>query len=770
MPKIPAFLLLFLLLSLGLFGCGKPSSTSTPPAEKNAQRVAVPQPSYATAPATYVGSGTCQTCHQAEYQQWQGSHHQQAMMPVATEGAVLGNFAAPALEHHQQQSTFHGKNKQYRISTDQNTASAATLELQYTFGVFPLQQYLTALPSGHWQSLPFAWDSRPSTQGGQQWFHLYADEKVVPGDVLHWRSPSHNANHMCIECHTTNFAKNFDAQNNSFHSTWQEVGVGCESCHGPASNHLAWAKDPQTSQLAQKGFAITLTSGALNLWQHQTDTQKPVRLSPGDSQQIEQCAQCHSRRGRINASNHEKYLLDAFLPSLLDETLYHPDGQIQDEVYEYGSFLQSKMAQQGVTCSNCHNPHSNKVKIEGNGLCLQCHNATYDTPQHTMHSTKQAGSFCIDCHMPTKTYMTVDVRRDHSMRIPRPDLSQSIDTPNACNNCHTDKSAAWAASAIDQHTGTDWKKPHYGETLYAARLGKPSSYSALQQLILDSKQAAIVRASAISLLGNFPTRNSLSLIADMLGNADPLIRLGALRVAELIPPQQQASALMPLLQDERRAIRSEAARILAGNPAVQNDSSFSRARQEYIDSQQINADRASALTNLASLAIREQRMSDAETLLQTAIQREPYYIPASINLSDLYRSIQRESDAERVLQTAMKTVPDSADLRMAYALWLVRNKQIDSATLQLQQATQHSDDPHLYYLYALALSQQGNTEKALTVLDKAATLPSYNRDVRLARVDIAMQSQQAERAAEYLAKWKAEDPEDPAVIQLSQQQ
>ncbi|MBK8288261.1 MAG: hypothetical protein IPK95_06175 [Cellvibrionales bacterium] len=120
---------------------------------------------------------------------------------------VLGNFSAAPLGHHGQQTHFSDQASGYQISTDQQTSSAATLDLAYTFGVFPLQQYLTALPDGRLQSLPFAWDSRADTAGGQRWFHLYDNENIIPGDVLHWRSPSHNANHMCIECHTTNFAK-----------------------------------------------------------------------------------------------------------------------------------------------------------------------------------------------------------------------------------------------------------------------------------------------------------------------------------------------------------------------------------------------------------------------------------------------------------------------------------------------------------------------------------------------------------------------------------
>ncbi len=752
---------IFLTCFLVLFGCEK----STPEATK-----AEPQPASiitqkTTSPATYVGSEQCQSCHTAEQQQWLNSHHHQAMM-LADKNTVLGNFSAPPLKHHHQQTRFNETDGRYTISTDQGTSSAAILPLQYTFGVFPLQQYLTALPEGRWQSLPFAWDSRPAAQGGQHWFHLYADEPIVPGDVLHWRSPSHNANHMCIECHSTDFKKNFHPTDNTFASTWIETGVGCESCHGPGSKHLAWAKNPNASFDKNKGWAFTLTSGSAALWKPQTATEIPTRTIASDNSQIDRCAQCHSRRSRIDTRNDKEKFLDAFMPVLLDESLYFPDGQIQDEVYEYGSFLQSKMAAHGVTCSNCHNPHSGKVKIEGNGLCLQCHSADHNTPKHTMHQPNTAGSFCVDCHMQTRTYMTVDVRRDHSMRIPRPDLSASLNTPNACNNCHTDKSSAWATNAIDKHTNKNWKTSHYGSVIAQARAGIPTAYTALANLIQDNTQPAIVRATAISLLPNFPTRNYFVLLMDALKSNEDLIKLGTLRATETLPPNQQ-SVLLPLLNDATKAVRIEAARQLAGNSIVQNNALFTKARQEYIDSQNIDADRAPALTNLANLAMREQRAQDAEKLLQTAIECEPYYIPASANLADLYRALKRENDAETVLKKAMQLAPNNTELMMSYALWLVRNGKIDEAVAQLQKATQQSNNPHLYYLYALALQQTGKIDEALRSLDKAAALPTYNRDVQLTRINIAIDTKQYDKANAYLKAWQALDPQDPAVIELT---
>ncbi|HSC74914.1 MAG TPA: multiheme c-type cytochrome [Pseudomonadales bacterium] len=756
---------LFIALSLCMIGCDKAVSPTGKTTPGNNQSTSHQLANQDNKQAQYVGSEQCQTCHLSELKDWLQSDHHKAMMTMDS-SHVLGNFSAPPLKHHQQQTSFSYRNNQYQIATDQNTSSAAILELAYTFGIFPLQQYLTTLPDGRIQSLPFAWDSRAEAAGGQRWFHLYNDEKIVPGDVLHWRSPSHNANHMCIECHTTDFAKNYDSKNNSYQSTWKEIGVGCESCHGAGSKHIEWARDSNKPQDSKKGWQIKMTSGSQDLWQHQTETAKAFRKQSGDLVQVERCAQCHSRRSRINTSNNEEFLMDAFLPSLLDETLYYPDGQIQDEVYEYGSFLQSKMANKGVTCSNCHNPHSGKIKIEGNGLCLQCHNASYDNPQHTMHKPDTKGSFCVDCHMPATTYMTIDARRDHSMRIPRPDLSVKLETPNACNKCHTDKSAQWATEKTEEHAGIDWKKSHYGEILAQARLATPSSYNALVELIHDKQQPVIVRATAISLLSNFPTRNFQPMLTDLLGDTEVLIRLGSLRTAEIIPPEQQ-DILIPLLQDQQRAIRIEAARLLAGNPAAKDNPDFIHARQEYIDSQNINADRAPALVNLASFAMHEKRLRDAEEYLLSAIKLEPYYIPASLNLADLYRGTNREDQAEKILLATLQIAPDNAEVNMSYALWLVRAKQMDNAIKYLKKAAASGNNPHFNYIYALALNQQGKALDALQELDRTAAMPAYNRDVHIARIEFATRINRNDLVKKYLDEWQKLDPDDPTLLQIN---
>lgn len=218
------------------------------------------------------------------------------------------------------------------------------------------------------------------------------------------------------------------------------------------------------------------------------------------STELDTCAACHSRRKVItkNPVPGEPYL-DGYLPALLEPGLHHADGQIDGEVYEYGSFLQSRMSAAGVTCSNCHDPHSAKLRAEGNALCGQCHMpAKFDSAEHHHHQPGNAGAQCVNCHMPTKTYMVVDIRRDHSFRVPRPDLSVALGTPNACTQCHAEHSAEWAAQTVaGWFPGGRQTTPHYGTALHAGRVGAADAEEQLDRLILDRSQPAIARAKCV---------------------------------------------------------------------------------------------------------------------------------------------------------------------------------------------------------------------------------------------------------------------------------
>ncbi|HJZ04763.1 MAG TPA: multiheme c-type cytochrome, partial [Patescibacteria group bacterium] len=387
-------------------------------------------------PARFVGGKVCAGCHEEEYKLWSGSHHDLAMQG-ANEKTVLGDFNDVGFTYFGVESKFYRRDGKFMVRTDGPDGKLHDYEIKYTFGIYPLQQYLIEFPGGRLQALSIAWDSRPKSEGGQRWFHLYPNEKIIHDDILHWTGPNQNWNYMCADCHSTNLKKNYDQKLNKYNTTWSEINVSCEACHGPGSLHVELAKrsESENKNLGySKGLVVRLDERKGIKWTVDPQTGRAIRSEPRITNiEIETCAPCHSRRSVIWKDHaFGKPYMDTHLPTLLEEDMYYADGQIQGEVYEYGSYLQSKMYHEGVTCSDCHEPHSLKLRADGNGVCTQCHlNSKYDSTLHHFHKMGSVGTSCVECHMPVTTYMVIDPRHDHSIRIPRPDLSVKIGTPNA---------------------------------------------------------------------------------------------------------------------------------------------------------------------------------------------------------------------------------------------------------------------------------------------------------------------------------------------------
>lgn len=343
----------------------------------------------------YADADSCQGCHAQQAGQWQHSDHAWALRD-ASAANVLGDFNDVHYDQDGVKAHFYRKGGGYFVNIEGEDGRPADFQVLHTFGYAPLQQYLVALSRGRLQALTIAWDSRPAEQGGQRWFSLYPGQRFAPGDPLHWTGRYQNWNGMCADCHSTRLVKHYDDAKDSFASTWQEKTVGCQACHGPSQAHVDWAREHPGASPAQ-GLSVDVKA-------------------LGSRGQVEQCAYCHSRRQSLGTGQMPGHPhLDQSLPATLRTGLYHDDGQIDGEVYEYGSFTQSKMFAAGVGCTDCHDPHTTQVRIEGNGLCLQCHNAQpntarfaglqakdYDSPAHHHHAAGSPGAQCVNCHMPSK--------------------------------------------------------------------------------------------------------------------------------------------------------------------------------------------------------------------------------------------------------------------------------------------------------------------------------------------------------------------------------
>ncbi|MGE5823979.1 MAG: tetratricopeptide repeat protein [Bacteroidota bacterium] len=703
---------------------------------------ATPQPAGPRVQASFVGSAACESCHAAEYRAWKGSQHERAMQHASAD-TVLGDFNDAKFRYAGVESRFFKRDGKFFVRTDGPDGKLADFEIQYTYGVFPLQQYLIEFPDGRIQALSISWDARPKAEGGQRWFHQYPNERVDYRDELHWTRRAQNWNFMCADCHSTDVRKNYDATTNRFDTKWAEISVGCEACHGPGSNHLAWTRDKTAD--ATKGLTVTFDERRGVSWRIDPVTGNAGRSAPKDSDvEIGVCAQCHARRAQIAEGYHAgEGFLDHYLPALLTPPLYYPDGQQRGEVYIWGSFLQSKMYAKGVTCSDCHDPHSQKTRLSGNGVCAQCHlPAKYDSPAHHFHVAGKPGSRCVDCHMPATTYMVIDPRRDHSMRVPRPDLSASLGTPNACNGCHKDKDARWAEAAMENWYGHQPRGfQQFAAAFDAAERGAAQAGPELVAMLNDPAQPAIVRATAAAALQRYPSPEMLAALRRGLQNFDPLLRHASLGALEALPPEQRAALAAPLLGDPVRTVRIEAARLLAPAAAslvgAQRDA-FDAAAKEYVDTLRYTADRPESRTALGTFYGTLGRYNEAERALRSAIALAPRYVPAYANLADLRRAQGRNADAEALLREGLAAVPDDASLHHALGLALVRLRRMPEALRELSRAAALApDDARFAYVYAVGLNSAGRRAEALKELERALKQHPDDRELRAARAEFA---------------------------------
>lgn len=740
-------------------------------------------------PARYVGRDTCIQCHQREGELWKGSHHDLAM-DLATPETVLADFNDASLDYYGVHARMFRRDDKYFVHTEGPDGKMADFHVKYVFGVDPLQQYMVEFDRapdqpadevGRLQVLRESWDTQQ-----KRWFYLPppdVKEKLSPDDELHWTGSAQRWNTMCADCHSTNLRRDFDVATRTYHTKFSEIDVSCEACHGPGGTHVELARSWSLFWDRKVGYGLPRLGGA---------DARP---------QIETCAPCHSRR-RVLASDvrpgdpfHQGHAHE-----LLNELTYYADGQIRDEVYEYGSFLQSKMFHKNIRCGDCHNPHSAKLKHQGNQLCTSCHAHSpgkYDGPAHTHHQPGSAGASCVECHMPETTYMEVDPRRDHSLRVPRPGLSVALGTPNACTRCHLqvdnvarklpaerregleqystwlerratdaalrtelervdrwaqDKARAWWGEKMDD-------SKHYAHVLHAARANARKAQSQLIKLASQREIPAIVQATALQHLASLDTRESLDAARRALSSPEPQIRAAAIGryetelmalSATAADPRQLESIyrplvrdLQPLLGDPLRLVRTEAARQLARVPdpvlrEILLGGEYDRLEQvlaEYVDGLNANNDRAGSHLALALLHESRGDRRAAEESYRTAIALEPGMTGPRTNLAALL-----DGWAESQIQQRQASQSSVAPQEIAILSKSILAAQAESRRLRAEELPLLERDARLspaatvvQYRYAMALYLSGDEARA-----EATLLNALQRDPRAESVLFAL--------------------------------
>ena len=666
----------------------------------------------------FVGSGECVSCHQDAFADWKQSDHYLAMA-TATADSVLGDFSNTRVKFHNIESRLFKRGADFFIETLGPDHEPHEYTISYTFGHYPLQQYLIAMDGGRLQALNIAWDSRDKNAGGQRWIHLQANEPITTDSPFFWTRHLQNWNTRCAECHSTNLKKNYDVEKQAFTTTWSDINVACEACHGPGSEHVSLAK----SAIPGEASGLIKLDNKLK-WEFMEGASIAQPKGTKSDQHINVCGGCHSRRAIIGDLDSRATYHDQYQIALLDEGLYYPDGQVRDEVYVLGSFLQSKMHAKGVTCMNCHQPHTGKLLVEGNGLCAQCHLATeYNTPEHHFHPLASEGAQCVECHMPETNYMLVDERRDHKFGIPDPTISEQLGTPNACNSCHKGTTASWAQKTL-AHWLKEPQAPDIRSTLVAsARLGDPLTTRGLVALINDDASSGILKATLLEQLSAFPSRVGTEVAADYLIDEDPLVRVGAVRSLRNIPAQSRWQLLSALTSDPAKSVRMEVAISLSTMPSdipLEEMGVFVTLMNEYRESLAKSIDMPSTQTSLGNLELNLGNQMKSEQAYKSALIVEPDYIPAILNLADLYRATDREELAVPLLQRALRVAPDSGAAQFSYGLSLIRQRRYEEAIPYLAAATDRLDSqPRYAYVYAVALDSVSETGKALVFLKQA---------------------------------------------------
>jgi len=728
------FLFIIFIILIGLSNCNDPN-----------QRITT---------ADFVGSKTCIECHQKEYNEWFISDHKHAMDTAVAE-TVLGDFNDASFTRNGFTSKFYINNNKYFVHTKGPNGVVGDYQILYTFGYRPLQQYLVPFENGRLQCLPIAWDTERNI-----WYHLadsvYKNMEIKPDDWLYWTNNGQNWNGMCAECHSTNLRKNYNPATLTYNTTWSEINVSCEACHGPSSEHNKWAEN-KNSKLANYGLIV------------QTSNISSKEL-------VNQCAYCHSRRSSFGDFIHpRKEIFDIMNPQLPKPPYFFPDGQILEEDYVYASFSQSKMHKNKVRCTNCHNPHNLKLKFDGNNLCYQCHNQDqYGKYEHHFHKDFNMegddlilnggkktvkvgeGSLCVNCHMPGRYYMGVDYRRDHSMRIPRPDLSDKLGTPNACIQCHTDKTNKWAAD----YTMKWYENPikfHFGETVFLANNGDPTAIEGLLKILEDENNSEIIKATATSFIGQYQSDELYEKNKKLLQSNHALVRREAVRNFTAKTKEDLISSLVPLLDDSTLMVRNEVVPKLLIIPLMEFDTITQKklniAINEYIQSMEYSADFAGSRHNLANVYASLGEFEKAEKNFLLALQIDNLFYPAKTNLAMLYNSLGNNAKAEVLFKELIIQSPEEAQTYYSLGLLQAEMQKYDEAIISLRKAVEFAPERNRIKLNLFKLlSFNQEYAEAENIIDQCINSEPENIEFQLAKLELLIKINRLKEAKKVAKK------------------
>ena len=680
---------------------------------------------------------------------------------------------------------FYRRDGRYFVRTDGPDGRLAEFAVAYVFGVTPLEQYLLELPGGRLQALGSrlgqpAEASRAASASSTS----TRARRSTTGDVLHWTKPSQNWNTQCAECHSTNLRKGYDLAERPLPTTFSEINVACEACHGPGSRHVEWAQAAPRAAASRSGTrgswcASTSAATAPGTMDEARGTRRLAGVSDRRIE-VETCGRCHARRG----------LLTRGLPARAgcsprrtgrrcsSEGLYYADGQMRDEVYNWGSFLQSRMYAAGVTCADCHDPHDARLRAGARRGVRRVPHAgdvrDAPPPLPPREAARAPPASPATCGArPTWSWTSGTITRS---ACPRPDLTVALgreNAPNACNDCHRDRRPRGPRARCAAPTPADAStKPHYATALQAGRRTGRAPERRCSAVVRDPALPGIVRGTAVSLLPPHMGPESLPAL-EAARQATPTRWCDWEPRAPLaaLPPRER-------VQDRRAPAVGSGARGPGGGRASFADvpdaelesearAAFDRALDEYRLAQRANAERPEAHVNLGIVNQKRGNPAAARRNYDQALALAPWFVPAWVNLADLLRTEGREDEAAAALRRALEVDPLSAPAHHAYGLLLVRQKRTPEALSELRRAAELAPGaPDFAYTYAIGLHSSARTDEALAVLRQANARNPGARSVLVALVTINRERGALREARRYAAQLVAAAPGDPAARQL----
>ncbi|MCU4176190.1 multiheme c-type cytochrome [Carboxylicivirga sp. N1Y90] len=725
----------------------------------------------------FTGKESCVECHLTEYNDWMGSHHERAM-DYATETTVLGDFNNVEFEALGMTHKFFMQDGKFMVNTDGADGTMQDFEIKFVFGVTPLQQYLVEFEGGRLQTLALTWNCLKN-----EWYHMaahvYEGQNIEHGNWLHWTNQAQNWNSMCADCHSTNLIKGYDHKTDTYNTTWSEINVSCEACHGPGSEHLAWADLPDYAREDIENYGLVVKTSGIDHVQY-----------------VNNCVRCHSRRSSLQDFDHSsESIYDHVIPNLPEHPTWHIDGQIQDEDYVYASFIQSKMYMKEVQCNDCHNVHSGKLLYgtDYNKLCAQCHvSDIYDSPTHHFHKEAGmpgksvisdsniemevgSGTLCINCHMHGQLYMGVDYRRDHSFRIPRPDMSIKYGTPNACNQCHTNESNEWSEKHITNWFGKS-RRFHFAEAFSGAVNENVVAVDQLQDIAKNELYPPSIRGLALQHMGTFFQDSLRTIVDDYTSNLDPTIRLAAIRANQVVEPSD-IQRLLPLLNDETKAVRTEAARLLStvGLDQIPDNYKgiYEKVYKEYENILIYSSDFPIGKFNLANLYYNSGKNELAEEFYIKALKQDEELHFVKLNLAYLYNRIGKNDKASLLFDDYLKHEPNDGQALYSYGLLLSEMQKYDESLETLLKANRAQPDrPRVAHNIAMMYDFKGDKTKAESYLKKEMNLVNdYNGKAELLRFYLTnqMQSKALNHALEMQKEFPNIDELNQVIRQLQGQ-